>query len=261
MLTRIAAILAPGVFLFFTACGGDSNPPPPNPVKNPTAVDQQMLNNLYDHAQKAKSSCAQDYTPVFVQLASVYMAAPRTSCNGNGGIGGQIPGVNNGSPSYPGQPVTGAAIPQGMMAAYDPFSVAVAPRPQGGMCGAPILPPMPVPSPNSDACKNDLMNLIMTFTTIKLSNGTLYANLPEAQQWLMQTMGGLLNRVGGNVASQVPGAPMGDPAFLGFMLANANRAASSTLGQLPSGIPTQLLQQGMGSVPPQIMQYFSQYSR
>jgi hypothetical protein len=241
------ALLAPGVFLFFTACGGgDSNPPPPNPVKESTAVDQQMLTNLYDHAQRAKASCAQDYTPVFVQLAATYMAAPRPACNG--GIGGPIPGPSAG---------VGGAIPQGMVGMSPP----TAGMQPAQTCGAPVLPVMPTPQPQSGACKNDLMNLIMTFTTIKLSNGTLYANLPEAQQWLMQTMGGLLNRVGGNVMAQVPGAPMGDPAFLGFMLANANNVASSTLGQLPSGIPMQLLQQGMGNVPPQVMQYLAQYSR
>lgn len=186
MFTRILAILAPVIFLFFTACSGDSNPPPPNPVPNPQAVDSQMLNNLYEHAQKAKASCTQDYTPVFIQLASAYLAAPRPSCGG-----GAIPGNPNG-------PVAGAPVG----ASFDPFSVAIAaqvPRQPSSGCVAPAMPALPQVQQPAGNCNNDLMNLLMTFTTIKLSNGTLYANLPEAQQWLAQTMGGILSRVGGNI--------------------------------------------------------------
>jgi hypothetical protein len=189
MFTRILAIFAPVIFLFFTACSGDSNPPPPNPVPNPQAVDSQMLNNLYDHAQKAKASCTQDYTPVFIQLAAAYLSAPRPSCGG-----GAIPGNPNG-------PVAGAPV----IAPFEPFSyasaaqVAGAARQPASACGAAAMPALPQVQQPAGSCNNDLMNLIMTFTTIKLSNGTLYANLPEAQQWLAQTMGGILSRVGGNI--------------------------------------------------------------
>jgi len=130
------------------------------------------------------------------------------------------------------------------------------------MCGMPQLPQLPVPQPQTDQCQNDLKNLIATFITIKSKDGkVLYANDPAAQAWLAETMGGLLNRVGGNVQAQLPGAPMQDPNFLAFMLGQGGRAAMQMGPQLGSPLPLQLMQQNMGQlqnygIP---MQLFQQY--
>lgn len=253
MMTRILALMAPIVLLFFTACSG-SNSKPPQPSTAGNEVEQKVLDNLYDHANRAKASCAADYTPVIVLSAQQYMAAPVTPCGG-----GAIPG-NPGAGIYPGAPVGGAPIgglPQSP--SFDPFSVAVAPQgqaqaagiyPGAPVCGTPNVPQLPVPQPKTDTCKNDLKNLIATFSTIKSKNGkVLYANLPEAQQWLAETLGGLINQIGGNVQAQLPGAPMQDPNFLAFLLAQGGRAALQMAPQTGSAIPMQLLQQYMGQVP------------
>lgn len=245
MMTRILAILAPAVFLFFTACSG-SNSKPPQPTGG-NEVEQTVLDNLYDHANRAKSSCASDYTPVMVLAAQQYLAAPQIPC---GAGGGAIPGA-----PMAGAPVAGAPV----MAGFDPFSVAVAGQGQpqmGGVypgapvCGTRQVPQVPVPQPKTDTCKNDLKNLIATFSTIKSKNGkVLYANLPEAQQWLAETLGGLINQIGGNVQAQLPGAPMQDPNFQAFLLAQGGRAALQMAPQTGSAIPMQLLQHYMGQVP------------
>jgi len=256
MMTRILAILAPGIFLLFTACSG-SNSKPPQPTSG-NEVEQSVLDNLYDHANQAKASCASAYTPVMVLAAQQYLAAPQTPC---GGAGGAIPGNPMGG-AIGGAPVAGApvGVPPSI-ATFDPFSVAVAaqvqqiPTSQGiypgaPVCGAPQVPQMPVPQPKTDACKNDLKNLIATFSTIKSKNGkVLYANLPEAQKWLAETLGGLINQIGGNVQAQLPGAPMQDPNFQAFLLAQGGRAALQMAPQTGSALPAQLLQQYMGQVP------------
>ncbi|MFM8269440.1 MAG: hypothetical protein ACKN9V_04555 [Pseudomonadota bacterium] len=254
MLTRILAILAPAIFLFFTACsGGNSKPPQSSNTDDGNAVEQSVLDNLYDHANRAKASCAVDYTPVMVLAAQQYLAAPQIPC---GAGGGAIPG-------NPGMGIPGGAIPSGpgapILATFDPFSVAVAPQaqpqaagiyPGAPVCGTRQVPQIPVPQPKTDTCKNDLKNLIATFSTIKSKNGkVLYANLPQAQQWLAETLGGLINQIGGNVQAQLPGAPMQDPNFQAFLLAQGGRAALQMAPQTGSAIPMQLLQQYMGQVP------------
>lgn len=241
MMTRILALMAPIVLLFFTACSGsNSKPPQPSTAGAGNEVEQSVLDNLYDHANRAKASCAADYTPVIVLSAQQYMAAPVTPCGG-----GAIPG-NPGAGIYPGAPVGGAPIggvptmPTQMPGMY----------PGAPVCGTPNVPQLPVPQPKTDTCKNDLKNLIATFSTIKSKNGkVLYANLPEAQQWLAETLGGLINQIGGNVQAQLPGAPMQDPNFLAFLLAQGGRAALQMAPQTGSAIPMQLLQQYMGQVP------------
>ncbi|NBT59166.1 hypothetical protein EBT16_10320, partial [bacterium] len=155
MMTRILALLAPGILLFFTACSGSSSKPPqPSGASGGNEVEQKVLDNLYDHANRAKASCAADYTPVIVLSAQQYMAAPTTPCGG-----GAIPG-------NPGGGAIGGAPGAPMLAAYDPFSVAVAPQgqpqaagiypgaPVGGgvypgapVCGVPQVPQLPVPQP------------------------------------------------------------------------------------------------------------------
>ena len=245
MMIRILAFLAPGIFLFFTACSGSSSKPPQPTGGN--EVEQSVLDNLYDHANRAKASCASDYTPVMVLAAQQYLAAPQTPC---GGAGGAIPGNPGGGfiggAPLAGAPVAGAPVMAGFPVAQPTQGI----YPGAPVCGAPQVPQMPVPQPKTDSCKNDLKNLIATFSTIKSKNGkVLYANLPEAQQWLAETLGGLINQIGGNVQAQLPGAPMQDPNFQAFLLAQGGKAALQMAPQTGSAIPMQLLQQYMGQVP------------
>lgn len=263
--SRFLALTTPLAFVFFTACGGGDKKPP-QPAKS--EVDPAILENLYQHAQKAQESCAQDYTPVFVQLAQQYMAAPQIPC----GAGGAIPGapMPPDMQLYGGQPVMGQPV-QGQPVAGQPVNFGaqqpmlgqVVGMPSGypypgapvggvgmpGMCGMPQLPPLPVPQPQTDQCQNDIKNLIATFITIKSKDGkVLYANDPAAQAWFSETVASLMTRVGGNVQAQVPGAPMQDPNFLAFMFAQGGRAAMQMGPQLGSPLPLQLLQQNMGQL-------------
>lgn len=261
--SRFLALTTPLAFVFFTACGGGAKKPP-QPAKS--EVDPAILENLYQHAQKAQESCATDYTPVFVQLAQQYMAAPQIPC----GAGGAIPGAPNypiampfGGQQIAGQPQAGQPVNFG---AQQPMMGQVVGMPGGsiypgapvggigmpgmpGMCGMPQLPPLPVPQPQTDQCQNDIKNLIATFITIKSKDGkVLYANDPAAQAWFSETVASLMTRVGGNVQAQLPGAPMQDPNFLAFMFAQGGRAAMQMGPQLGSPLPLQLLQQNMGQL-------------
>jgi len=249
MLTRIAALVAPVCFLFFTACSGGGNTKPPKTEKDMTAVDLKMLDNLYDHAQKAKQVCSQDMTPVAVDYAILVAQAQQQIC-----LGAPIPGISGGAP-VDGAP--GAAIPNGF-GGFDAFSVAVVPAPDQPACGGqlPILP-APQPKPVSQGCKDAMMNFVMTFNTIKLSNGTLYANNPEAQAWFQAQFVDLINMVGGNVMAQAPGLPVTNPYFLGEMarfgvsMGQGLAAQTPQLAGLASSAPS-LMQ---ANLPPQVMQY------
>jgi len=243
MLTRILAVVAPVIFLFFTACSGDSNSPPPNPVPQPQAVDKEMLDNLYNQAQRAKSSCTQDYTPIFIQIASAYQAS--STC------GAPIPG-------NPGVPVQGAPIAGGpvagapVIATFDPYGTGAQPQAIAGQmrsqCVPPVVQPLTQVQPQSSNCSNDLLNVMLTFNSIKMSNGVLYSSLPEAQRWLAQTLGGILAGVGGNIQGA------------GINLATNPQMQQFLIGTAANQVRNVILPTVQGSAP-NAGQLFNQYAQ
>ncbi len=97
MVTRILALLAPGVFLFFTACGGGESQKPPQPKE--AEFDPALLNNLYQQTIKAKQACAAAYQEPVVAFAQQVLAC---------GSKPQAPGIP--IPGNPGGPIGGAPI-------------------------------------------------------------------------------------------------------------------------------------------------------
>ncbi|NBV49622.1 hypothetical protein EBR78_00230 [bacterium] len=241
MLKRILALLAPGIFLFFTACGGESKPPQPKDAK----IDPAILENLYQHAQQAKSTCSSDLAPIVAEIELLYNSSPVVPC----GPGGAIPG-NPGMP-IPGAPVAGAPVPGAPvvgasgMASFDPFSVAIQvpgsaviqqgyPTPGAPVCGVPNVPNFPTPKPKTDECQNAIKNLIASFITIKSEDGkVLYANDPAAQAWLAETLGSIMFSAGGSGER--------NPDQAGFMLAQAFKVGQGLAENSGSALPLQMM--------------------
>lgn len=251
MITRIAALLAPICFLFFTACGGGGKTKPPQVAQNTTAIDQQMLDNLYNHAQQAKQVCSQDITPIAMQYVMALMQAQQQQ----GCLGSPIPNTPGGTTTTPA--TTPTAIPNGFGGNVPSSLVAAAP-PQT-QCG---LNPVQMPQPRqvSQACKDAIMNFVMTFNTIKLSNGTLYANNPQAQQWFQAQFVDLINMVGGNVMAQVPGLPVNNVAFLGQMAQMGVSMGQNLVSQVPqlASVASNAPQLLASNLPPAVYQYLQQ---
>lgn len=254
MMTRIAALLAPALFLFFTACSGSGDKKPPKTEKEMTAVDLQMLDNLHAHAQKAKQICSQDITPIAMEYVMQWQQTQQQVC-----LGAPIPGIGAGGGAVPttgGVPAAQTPIPNGFGGAAPADLVVALPIPQ---CGSQPMPP-PQPRQVSQECRDAVMNFVMTFNTIKLSNGTLYSSNAEAQQWFQSQFVDLINMVGGNVVAQAPGLPIDNPAFLGEMarmgvslgqnLASQVPQLASLAGNAPALLASQL--------PPGVYQYMQQ---
>lgn len=70
---------------------------------------------------------------------------------------------------------------------------------------APVIPEQ---ASNGGDCNNKIANLLLLFSTIRVPQGqgqpdTMYAYLPEAKQWLIQSVGkSLINAVGSSLQSQ-----------------------------------------------------------
>lgn len=74
---------------FVAACGGgDDKAPPPKPPTMNNKNDQQALNDLLAQAMRAKQSCTQDYTPMFLMLAT---SAAQPSAGQNPGMAAMLP--------------------------------------------------------------------------------------------------------------------------------------------------------------------------
>ncbi len=68
---RLICFFAPLVLLIMVGCGGDDSvPPPPAPLTMDKPEDKQMLADLQNAALRAKDSCSQQYSPVFILMAA-----------------------------------------------------------------------------------------------------------------------------------------------------------------------------------------------
>lgn len=175
-----------GIFslAFVAACGGGGNDkvPPPQPVTMQNPTDQQVLSDLFAQAMRAKQTCTQDYTPMFLVLAT--------------------------SMAQPGANAAGA----------NPMAA---------------LMPQLMAQPSGSGCQNDMMNLLMAFTTVMVppavpgGAAVPYANLPESRQWMALQLAGIANGIWNNIKADFAAKGVQLPA------------------EMQASIQTQLLQAGM----------------
>lgn len=192
---------------FFVACGGgDDVPPPPKLSGMDNKNDQQALNDLMMQAMRAKQTCTQDMTPMFIAVAMAAKPQPNAL----------------GQPSGGNQPNMAQLLPllQG----------------QGG--GA--------------QCSNDIMNMLMAFTTIQVrqpdGSAVPYANLPDPRMWMASTLAGFTTSVGKEILRRTGINVFTDPAL-----------RDQLLGMAANVVQTKIIP-NLGGLSGQAAGAFSQYA-
>ncbi len=198
----------------FTACGGNSDQPPP-----PVALNGGPQNPADIQAQQALQNWIQQAVQICSQAACQF--AQQNLPNLIPGYGGGMAG-----PGGPGMP--GAEPPQAMGA----MPVGFSPGGPGGFQPPPGINTAPTPS--QGACQNAVHQVTANLST--MGNGT-YQQRPDVQAYIQQAF---FQPIGTQVAQCVP--PMfSNPQFMQGLM-QLGSAFSSTIG-LGAGVPPGALSQ------------------
>ena len=103
----------------------------------------------------------------------------------------------------------------------------------GGAYGSPAGA-MAAPPQN---CSDDLMNVLMAFTTLQFMNGNkaqLYANTPEGRKWIAMQIAGVINQVGRQLIAQ--GVPMTPELQQRLLVAAVDYAKNVLIPGIPSNV-------------------------
>ncbi len=106
------------------------------------------------------------------------------------------------------------------------------------------VPVIPQQAAANGPCNNDIANLLMLFSTIRVPQpgnpDTLYAYLPEAKEWLVRSVGkSLINSVGASLQAQgIQMTPEITQSLMAAAIQNVNQNVRPVVGTTPQANTT-----------------------